>query len=269
MSNFWRKIMEVQIKRAVRAGNSSAVILPKAWLNKEVRIELAKKTNETILCEAMKIAAKHLDLKEVIGIYLAGSYARSEEDSESDIDILIISENTDKEMIHEGMYNILIASEKLINYKLKENLFPIGQMIKEAVPLVNSRYLKEFKVEVTENNIKWYLDTTEDKLKIVKKLVEIGRNKKIKIGNAVLYTLVLRIRTLYIIKQLIKNKEYSKKEFIATILNISKGDNAYNRYIAVKNNQKEEYDNSLKEVELLRAYLEKQLDEIRALMNKV
>ena len=31
--------MEAQIKRAVKAGNSSAVILPRAWLNKEVRVE--------------------------------------------------------------------------------------------------------------------------------------------------------------------------------------------------------------------------------------
>ena len=36
--------MSVQIKKAVKAGNSSAVVLPRAWLNKEVKIELFKKT---------------------------------------------------------------------------------------------------------------------------------------------------------------------------------------------------------------------------------
>jgi len=30
--------MEIEIKKAIRAGNSSAVILPRAWLSKEVRV---------------------------------------------------------------------------------------------------------------------------------------------------------------------------------------------------------------------------------------
>ena len=71
--------MEIQIKRAVKAGNSSAVILPRSWLNKDVRIELVKKTPETMLCEVINTVKGHIDLKEIIGIYLTGSYARGEE----------------------------------------------------------------------------------------------------------------------------------------------------------------------------------------------
>ena len=82
--------MEAQIKKAVRAGNSSAVILPRAWLNKEVRVELAKKSHETILLEAINIIKKYIALKDVVGIYLTGSYARGEEDENSDIDIFIL-----------------------------------------------------------------------------------------------------------------------------------------------------------------------------------
>ena len=47
--------MEIQIKKAVKAGNSSAVILPRTWLNKEVRIELVKKTPDIILSDMIKI----------------------------------------------------------------------------------------------------------------------------------------------------------------------------------------------------------------------
>ena len=53
--------MQVQIKKTVRAGNSSAVVLPKAWLNKQVRIELVRKTNQTILLETLEILQKHMD----------------------------------------------------------------------------------------------------------------------------------------------------------------------------------------------------------------
>src|SRR3989344_3201245 len=127
--------MNIEIKKTVKAGNSSAVILPRAWLNQEVRVELLKKNPETILLDVINTAKKHIELKKIIGIYLVGSYARGEESKDSDIDVMVISSNIDREMIHEGFYNILIVSEELLNQKLKQNLFPVGQMIKEAKPL--------------------------------------------------------------------------------------------------------------------------------------
>jgi len=161
--------MEVQIKTAVKAGNSSAVILPRSWLDKDVRVELVKKNDETILLDVINIAKRYTELREIIGVYLVGSYARKEEDENSDIDILIITNDIDKEMISEGVYNILIISSKLLKQKLDEDLLPIGQMIKEAIPLLNSGYLSSIEIKVTKKNVKWYIDTTEDKLKIIKK----------------------------------------------------------------------------------------------------
>ena|SRR3989338_929126 len=130
--------MDAEIKKTVRAGNSSAVILPRAWLDQEVRVELVKKTPEKILYETLSIASKHVALEEIIGIYLAGSYARGEEDRKSDIDILIITSDVDKEMIHEGIYNVLIVSDSLLKWKLENDILPIGPMLKEAVALLNS-----------------------------------------------------------------------------------------------------------------------------------
>ena len=162
--------MEIQLKRAVRAGNSSAVILPKAWLNQEVRVELVKKTPEIILSDVIEIAKKYIELSSIIGIYLTGSYARGEEDENSDIDILVITNNIDKELINEGIYNILIISSDLLKQKLFQDLFPLGQMIKEAKPILNSSYLNSIEVKLTKKNLKWYIDTTEDKLKLINKI---------------------------------------------------------------------------------------------------
>ena len=36
--------MEIQIKKTIKSGNSSAVILPKSWLNEQVRVELVKES---------------------------------------------------------------------------------------------------------------------------------------------------------------------------------------------------------------------------------
>lgn len=250
--------MEIQIKKAVKAGNSSAVILPRAWLNQEVRIELVKKDEETILFETLEIAKKYINIDKIIGIYLVGSYARGEETSDSDIDILIISDNIDKEMIKEGIYNILIVSRELLVQKIERDLLPVGQMIKEARALINSSYLESIEVRVSRKNVSWYLKTSEQKLKTIKDHLKLGS-----IDNRAIYTLILRIRTLNIIENLIKNKEYSKKEFLKIIKNISGSLNAYNSYLAVKDDLDRENKTTKEEVEKLVLYLEKQLENVK------
>ena len=260
--------MEVQIKKAIKAGNSSAVILPRAWLNKEVRVELLKKTPEIILSDVLKIAKEHVDLGEITGIYLAGSYARGEEDKNSDIDILIITKDTDKEMIKQGIYNVLLVSAGLLEQKLNQDLLPIGQMLKEAKPLLNSDYLDSIEIKVTKKNVDWYISTTKEKLSLIKGYIDKAKKKKNKrdFSDKVAYTLILRIRTLEIIEKLIKNKEYSKKEFVKLIDRVSKGKNSYERYLAVKNNSKNKNAVSLEEAERLYEYLKNQLDRTEKLL---
>ncbi len=259
---------EVQIKKAVKSGNSSAVILPRAWLDKEVRVELIKKTSEKILFDALEILRKHIELKEIIGIYLTGSYARAEEDENSDIDVLVLTENIDKEMINEGVYNILIISSGLLKQKLENDLFPVAQMIKEAESLLNSEYLNSIEVKATKKNTKWYLDTTKDKLKIIKEVLNKEKNKK-SISDIVAYTLILRIRTLYIIDKLIKNEKYSKKEFIKLIRKISYGTNAYGRYISVKKNAEDEFKTNIEEAKKLYEYLNQQFEKTKKLVDEI
>ncbi|MBS3092272.1 nucleotidyltransferase domain-containing protein [Candidatus Pacearchaeota archaeon] len=256
--------MEIQIKKTVKAGNSSAVILPRAWLDKEVRVEIIKKTRQAMLLDIINILNQHIPLENIIGIYLTGSYARRDEGKNSDIDILIITNNIDKDIIKEGIYNILIISSKLLDQKLKEDLLPIGQMIREARPILNSTYIASISIKATKKNIDWYMKTTEDKLKIIKKAIDKlkSQNKKY-ISDLVAYTLILRIRTLFIINKIIKNEEYSKKEFIKLIRKISGGTNTYEGYLAIKNNYERKTGIKIDEASSLYIYLEKQLSELK------
>jgi len=259
--------MEIQIKKTIKAGNSSAVILPRAWLNKEVRVEIAKKTPEVILSDVINILTKYIDIKYIIGIYLVGSYSREEENKDSDIDILVITDNIDKEMIKEGIYNILLVSTELLNQKLERDLFPIGQMIKEAKPLLNSAYLNSISITITKDNVKWYIDTTESKLKIIEKIINSAKAKDKKyLSDLVAYTLVLRIRTLFIIERLIKNENYMKKDFIKLIKVISKGKNAYEMYLSIKNNMEDKTGTAIEEAEALHRYLKNQLNRVKNLL---
>ena len=252
--------MEVEIKKAVKAGNSSAVILPRSWLSKEVRVELIEKTTDKILAEVIEIAKRYIDLKEIIGIYLVGSYARGEESEDSDIDILIITSESNKEMIREGIYSILIVSKELLEQKLKNDLFPVGQMIREARALINASYLELLKVSVTKDNVKWYLETTKEKIDLAAEILE--KTKRKVVNNRVVYTLILRIRTLYIIQKLIKNQDYSNIDFVKLIARVSGSKNAYDSYLAIKNDLKEEDITTGEEAEKLYFYLKKQLDEV-------
>jgi predicted nucleotidyltransferase len=257
--------MEIQIKKAIKAGNSSAVVLPRAWLNKEVRVELIDKSPKTILLESLSILENHISLSEVIGLYLVGSYARKEQDEDSDIDILVITKNIDEEMINEGIYNILIISEELLNQKLENDLFPVGQMIKEARPLLNGNYLNSINIVVTKKNVKWYLDTTQEKIILTERILKNLKNKNIRlIDNRVIYTLVLRVRTLEIIDNLIKDNSYSKKEFIKLIKKVSKGKDAYESYLNVKNNSDKKPKSSIEEAQKLLNYLKEKI----AIVNK-
>lgn len=256
--------MEVQIKTAIKAGNSSAVVLPRAWLGKEVRIEQIKKSPEIILIDVIGILGKCIELSEIIGIYLVGSYARKEERKDSDIDILVITQNIDKKLINEGMYNILIISEELLKYKLIQDLLPIGPMLKEAKPLLNSSYLSQIKIKATKKNITWYLTTTKDKLKLIKTALEQLKNiDKHYVPDVLAYTLILRVRTLYAIDRLINNENYSKQEFTNLIKKISGGLKGYQGYLNVKNNLEDNNVMSISEAERLSRYLEKQLGALK------
>ena len=257
----------MQIKKAIKAGNSSAVVLPRAWLNKEVRIELVEKTPDIILADVLEILKDKVETECIIGIYLVGSYARNENDAGSDIDVLVVTDDVDLKEIHEGIYNIIVASKELIAQKLKKDLLPIGQMIKEAVPLLNSAYLESIDVKVTKANVKWHLDSTKEKIKLVKEVLK--KTKKEEIDARVGYTLVLRIRTLEIIKALKKGGVYTKKELVGLIRKITKGDLAYESYLRVKNGEEQERvirgrNEGIKrrDVELLLRYLEKRVGKV-------
>lgn len=260
--------MEVQIKKAIKAGNSSAVILPKSWLNRDVRVEIVKKSPETILPEVIEILGSHIPLKEIIGIYLVGSYARREEDEDSDIDILIITKDIDRRIIHEGIYNILIISLELMRQKLAKDLLPIGQMLKEAIPLLNADCISKIKIEVTKSNVAWYLKTTEDKLKLIREIIDWAKNEgKTNVDAAVAYTLVLRIRTMQIIKSLINRRIYSKKELIRMIHSVSKSPDAYKAYLSVKNDSGKKMKISVLEAERLYDCLNSELIDIKRMLS--
>jgi len=124
-------------------------------------------------------------------------------------------------------------------------------------------HLDNINVNSTYKNLKWYIDTTKDKIGLIRRALDSTKGK---VDNSVIYTIVLRIRTLHTIKKLIKNEKYSKKEFLSLIDKISGSDSAYEAYVLVKNNLDEDAITTKDESERLCSYLTKQLKDVIGLL---
>jgi len=248
--------MKTIIKKPKITGNSAAVGVPKNWMNSYVKVELMENDPSIILKDTLEILENNkISLSKIIGIYLVGSYARYDENIDSDIDIFVLTLDMNNR-ITEGKYDLLLYSIKDIKNDIKIRALPTIPMLKEAIPLINGNAIKDLKkMKITKKNTKWYIDTTKEKIKLLEESIAESNNK---IHDKIIYTLVLRIRTLYIIKKLKQNKIPNKKDLIKIIEKLT-NNTSYERYLVVKNNQKEKSIISKKDAEKLLDYLKKQL----------
>jgi len=248
------------IKQIIRVGNSSGVLLPRRWYGGEVRIELVERPTN-IKKDILEILDTFLS--DISGIYLVGSYARNEQTKNSDIDILVITSDINKN-IKKGKYEITLMSKKNIERQLKENLLPILPWLIEAKPILNKELIENYKkTQLTKKNLKWHIDTTKSAMRVVKEDIKLSEQfSEIKMMNASAYSLILRLRTLYIIDCLKKKKLWKKKEFLDLVESISGSLNVYKIYIDIKNKNKSENNLSIKEAKKLVDYITKEIIEV-------
>ncbi len=229
----------ILIKKTREVGKSAGVLLPKSWLNKNVSVQLIPNDFQTITKDVLGILIRENMLNEVIGIYLTGSYARKEETPYSDVDILIVTSKTSR-MIKEENYEIYCVNEEKIINSLNKDLFTISLLI-EAKPLLNEKSLEYYQSLI--NPKKFKLSILSD-IKRILKLNEIIMKDEKTINNGVVYSLILRLRELYILGCILKRKIPTKKEF----LEIIDQDSLYKIYEDIKNDRAEEGYTETKEV---------------------
>ncbi|MEK6850405.1 MAG: nucleotidyltransferase domain-containing protein [Nanoarchaeota archaeon] len=227
-----------QVLQVRKWGNSAGVLLPKELMNMQVKVLLIDRTGE-IKKDVLNILSDYLN--DIIGIYLVGSYARREQNADSDIDIIAISGKTSKK-ISSGRYNIEIYQINNVENALESNPIMILPRLMEAKSILNLPLLNELRMtKINKNQFKDYLFACKRVLKISRDFMrldqEIGYKKLDPKG--VIYPLVLRLRGIYLIEILLKNLTYQKKSFlnwISTGAEISLGEteNIYNIYCKEK-----------------------------------
>jgi len=200
------------IKQTRKVGTSAGVILPISWMNKEVSVTLLNPSNKKILLDINEILFERGLNEETNGIYLFGSYARNDFEYDSDIDILVITENTNK-LIKEGNYEIILISKRNFEKNLAKSLNLLS-MIAEAKPLFNSGLIEKYKkVTLKKENLKLFLSEIEKILDIDYDSIKECEENNLKIPDGIVYSIILRLRELYIIKCLINKKAYKKSKF--------------------------------------------------------
>ena len=250
--------MEI-IKTAVKVGNSAGVLLPKKWLNSSVKITLEPLNIER---DVIGILIEEEILKKVMGIYLTGSYARNEQTIESDVDVLAITSDISKR-IKRDKYEIICVSKKELENQLNENALPLLAMIKEAKTIINEELIKEYSdYPLNEKNLRYHIKTTKSAMKVVEKDILFSKEIRENASDASAYSLILRLRTFYIIDCIKNKKIWSKNHFLNLIKKISKNLNAYELYLNVKNKNTLSYKLNVREAEKLMNYINKNIEKI-------
>lgn len=223
-----------QVLQVRKWGNSAGVLLPKEWMNMQVKVLLIDRTGE-VKKDVLNILSEYLD--DIIGIYLVGSYARAEQNADSDIDVIAISGKMSKK-ISSGRYNIEIYQLNNVENALKSNPIMILPRLMEAKSILNLSLLNELKMtKVNKNQFKDYLSACKRVMKISRDFINLDQElgyKKLD-PKGVIYPLVLRLRGIYLIEILLKNLKYQKKNFLnwismGTKISLRETENIYNIY---------------------------------------
>ena len=229
--------METQLlKPVVKMGNSAHVKLPGEWINGRVKVELIQDPID-IEKDILQILKPYL--KDILGIYLVGSYARGEQTEKSDIDILVIT-NKKCDRINRGKYEILLISKESLEKTLKRNIMPLLPMIKEAKPILNEQLINKYRdIEITKENTKWGIEITESSCKMQKEFLIISEENKEKMSDGIMYSIILGLRSVYLIDCLKNNKIPSTNGIRKLVRNLSGSEESYEAYLRSKNEKSE------------------------------
>ncbi len=247
---------EQVVKKVMVSGGSGSVYVPKDWIGQRVIVRpLSIKDN------ILQLVSPYME--KVMGIYLYGSYARGEETPESDIDVLLVTDGK-IELSTENGFDIEVVEYERIKELVSEDPVGYHSMVKEAVPIMNGVLLNELRgIKPNEMGIKTYYESTISALSIVGEFLD-RKDLSREDFPSILYSLILRLRGLYLIRCNLQGRRYSNAKFEDFVVGKgilqSRYRGIYATYRAVRDNKKmPKYYVSRKDVELLYEIVSKEL----------
>jgi predicted nucleotidyltransferase len=222
--------MTTEIIRQVKpVGNTAHATLPRDWLGREVLIRLTprKPVRERVL------ALLEPYLKDIEGAYLFGSHAREEATDNSDIDLLLITSKPIK--IKEPGFEVLSIPLKNFAGAIRVEPLMLQSALKEAEPILNADLLERTRQEfpLKTKELLPFCRSTELIINTIEGLLD--EDDDAPESGDLAYSLILRLRGVFIARTLLENTRYTKKRFLAWVSKDA-GDvrQLYDTYLAVK-----------------------------------
>ena len=261
--------MKQTLQRIVTpVGNGSHIIVPKEWEGYEVI--LTRLVEDDPKKEILKILENYLE--NIIGIYIYGSYARKEQGKDSDIDVIVITNKKLSAVEVKKPFDMIFIDKNRLD-KFKEiNPVLFYSFLFEAKPILNGDFLEQLKnkeIKGFKKYIRPYIEDSIRVFKINKQLLELDKSeKKIFIDTNLIYSLILRLRGIFIINSLLKNKPFFNDSFLKTLRNKLAHDPEvyYDIYRAIRDNKKPKGKVEVVEAEKLINLLEEQLKETKRIV---
>ncbi|MBS3157933.1 nucleotidyltransferase domain-containing protein [Candidatus Woesearchaeota archaeon] len=221
------QVKEQVTKKVVNSGNGGCVWLPKAWVGNEVVVILPKTNEQDIKYEILKLFGEALP--KVQAVFLYGSFARNEQQHDSDIDVLVVVNDNVKLKfptfaINSHKIDIKIIESSRLRKSIENNPIMYISLITEAKPILNAALLEELRsIKVDKKKFKWFIEDTKEHIESNKEFIELDKLD----GNflksyVVAYSLILRLRGIYLIECLLHNRKYSNKDFAEFVVVNSK-----------------------------------------------
>jgi len=262
-------LQKEEIRRiATPVGNGSHIIVPKEWEGYE--IVLTKVVESDPKKEIFKILEPYLE--NIIGIYMYGSYARKEQGKDSDIDVIVITNKKLSAVEVKKPFDITFVDKSKIDSFKEINPVLFYSFLFEAEPILNGDFLEQLRnteIKRFKQYLKPYLEDSIRVLKINKQLLELDKSEGVAfVDSNLIYSLILRLRGIFIIDNLLKNEKFSNDAFLKILRNKLAHDpqGYYNLYRAIRDNKKPRGKVEVIEAEKLINLLDNQLREIKRIV---
>ena len=262
-------MQEQIIRKVTNIGNGAHIFAPKDWINDEVLLVRVPKPN--LKEEILKILEPYLE--NIIAVFLFGSYARKEHDEKSDIDVLVIADKKIEIKKRERFHFTIVEKDK-IEKVIKTNPIFFFSLIRESKPIINSSFFKNFQEQKLDlRYFKEFIESSERMIKMNRGFIELDRLEEGAIldSESVIYSIILRLRGVFLIKTLMKKQHYSATAFKKWLRKNVKGieyEKIYEIYRAIRDRKKTKEKVRIEDTEKLVAFLEKEIAKLKRKIKK-